>query len=271
MKKKLNLKHLIPVIILLLLLSGCNTGTSPNITSSTPATSEKTPESSDISSVNNSSETPGSDISTASTESSSLNPVSSAPQTNSNPATSPETSSSTASSTSPSSNVSTSDTQTSIDLEELVTPMIYTDTMQGSAVDFVEKTIDISIANDNWTSHIAIIRSYDELKSVYEGEKETFPKDLYIYVERDDYSKMYTEEFFEDKAVVMLFVHRGLEVKTYSIDSVTKNDNRLYIHMDNVILDDDKQYIQVSADYRTFISVSKEDMSGITDIVVCEK
>ena len=264
MKKKLNLKHLIPVIILLLLLSGCNTGTSPNITSSTPATTEKTPESSDISSVNNSSETPSSDISTASTESSSLNPVSSAPQTNSNPATSSETSSSTASSTPPSSNVSTSDTQTSIDLEELVTAMIYTDAMQGSAVDFKTESVSTSGVEHKWKSHSAVIDSYNQLKKIYDSDYDESNQHY-----DKDYINAYNDKFFEDNVLIMLFIENGSSFIP-SIEAVTKKDNKAIICVDYTE-EDDYHYLDSICNIRTQITVSKADMANITDIVVCKK
>ncbi len=276
MRKKLKLKYLIPGIILILLLSGCNTGDTPVITSSSPTISENEPESS----IASTSSIPQSSLSeTASAPQSNLGTTTSTPQSSlsketssKNQSASKHSNSSNTSSKKPSLSTVSSSSKPSSTINEKVptdklevnppVPITFVDSVEGEAIDFEEKTIDVNSGNDNWDSHIAVIRSCDELKAIYEGE------DFFMGIADYDYTKLYTNSFFDDNVLVTLFVFRGSSAYTYTIDSVTQKNDRLYISMNNKDYPPGSVFIADSAYFRTFITVSKEDMAKITDIVV---
>ncbi len=167
----------------------------------------------------------------------------------------------------PSSFRPTSDNRSTF-LNGMITPISYVDFMIGDSVDFNAETIieySLRSKGGEWYSHKAIIRSYDELKDIHSGEE------FNSYYEGNNYPEMYPEEVFEDNMLIMLFVKRNSRDFKYSIDKVTRDESRIYIHMDNVKLPNEKKYYKSETKFRTFITVLKEDMEDITDIVVCDE
>lgn len=109
--------------------------------------------------------------------------------------------------------------------------------------------------------HVAVIRSYDELKSIYDDD---------VINLRDDqhYIDFYDAEHFDDNVVIMLISEWG--ASKHKIDKVTKDGNRMYIYWNNAdsSVGDNVLIAAVANCSRSLISVSKKDMEDINDIVV---
>ena len=75
-----------------------------------------------------------------------------------------------------------------------------------------------------------------------------------------------TDSFFEENCLIVLFVRRGGSNLSYTIDKITHEYGRMYINMNNkraTFSLDNTTY------FHTFISIPKEKVENITDVVVC--
>ena len=281
MKKEKNRKVISAVMALLMLSSCSSTGT--GLVSSVIAEGEKQNQGGFVSStpaVETSSQTATSTPETE--ENSSKKPE----QTGSSKIPNSNSSSNSNTSNTPSQNPASSEVSSSskpiipsdnpspvtVNREDASTPTLisYTDKMLGEAIKFESQTVDVR-SNTPWLRHIAIIRSYDELKELWQQEAETLPKSAPPeYAEKYNYVKLYTEEFFEEKAIILMFICRGISSPKYLIDSVTQKDGRMYIHIKNEKRPGSASNaisLGVSTNYRTFINISKKELSEVKDIV----
>lgn len=282
MRKQQNLKYLAPIIIFILLISGCSAG-SPLLTSSASAGAEKENESF---AVYTSSALQESANNTASDRLSSKQTATSAPEQEQLGSSEKPQQGQLGASEKPQqgqlgSNEKPQQEQSS-SKEPMIpqdnpppvtvnrkdaaipTPISYTDVIKGEPIKFGVTTVNAHCSDSKWLKSIAIIRSYDELKAIYEQEVQYFTnQDHYIY--------FYDQRSFENKVIIMLLIHRGGSEGTYEIDKVTQKDGRMYIHMKNAEVPDSVYVGTEIANFRSFITISKEDMASVTDIVVCQQ
>ena len=261
MRKNLSPKLLIFCLIFALILSGCNISDTP-IVSSSAANSEKTPQSSEITS----SQAAQSESSSETGTSTSSKPSSQAATTSSEQSSSQQNSSKTS----------------SVPYPEIksgeVAPIVFTDSLQGESIDLKSQAINADFINKEWTSHFAVVNTYDELEAIWQSEAENIPKEYYSYFSKDDYTKMYQREFFEKNSLIMLLIY-GRSVSYPQEDNtvtVSKQDNKLYIKT-NLFYNPKKRSNQEGtvttvsfSDSRTFITIPKDVLSDI-DAVFCIK
>ena len=150
-------------------------------------------------------------------------------------------------------------------LNGLIVPIDYTDFIFGEEVASEATTERIFDGNKQWISHIAVVNTLEELEAVFQGEG------IEAYSENTDYTKRYTNEFFEDKSLILLFVTRDSSYFIYSIEKIYKKDDILIISMNNAKYADGKEFYRSETMFRSFISVTKSDLEGINNILVCDK
>ena len=168
----------------------------------------------------------------------------------------------------------------SVNREDAATP---------TPISFTEKIVDnkmginVKIKNLRSTEvyeyrqHIAILNSYNELMQIWQkDEKKNYDlkksnyenNSNYHFDENEYYINWYNEEFFDNNALIMLFFTRGSGAYTCTVDYVARENDRMYIYVNNA---DIPKGAAVTCDMlypRVFISVPKKDMKKIKDIVV---
>ena len=139
------------------------------------------------------------------------------------------------------------------------TPISYTNKTSSKEIKYEANTLVIGGgAKAEWGEHIAVIRSYDELKAVFEEDNEGLN-------EREYYIDLYTPEYFEDNALIMLFINgAGASSDKCTVERITKKRGQLQIYIKKI----DRSNLLVSLNFRVFISVAKENLDGITNAVV---
>ena len=144
------------------------------------------------------------------------------------------------------------------------TPISYTDKIVGEELNVEIRTLELANTNDEeWTNHIAIIRSYDELEAIH-------TQDSKYLRDRENYTSFYNSEHFADNVLIMMFFYNHSCSFRYKIDRVTTSEECMYIYRNNVDYSKDWYYLAEGAYYRTFISVSRKYMENIKAIVVYE-
>ncbi len=140
------------------------------------------------------------------------------------------------------------------------TAVSYTEKMEGTPIDYKAKILTGPSCRGR--DLISVVRSYDEFKKVYEQE----PK---FYNKGEDYLELYDESSFEDSIMIMFLSTRGSRKRKYTIDEVSRKNDRMYIFMNENEISSGGIGPSVGIHYRAFISISKQDFEGIEDIVVC--
>ena len=133
------------------------------------------------------------------------------------------------------------------------TPLSYTDYAGGKEMGFgIKKLV---VFSPRWDIEgVAIIKTYEELESIQSLEK--------IEKRPNDNKYDYYEDFFEEKALVMLLVNG--QSHEYEIPQVLKNGNQMCIYYKTTHI----PKVQIAGQYRTFIEISKEDLDSIKTLVV---
>lgn len=140
-------------------------------------------------------------------------------------------------------------------------PIVFTESMQGNDISFqVGTSVDLRGGSQPWTSHVAVIRSYSELKTLYDQDENENKKD-----KGKNYISNYDESFFKDKALIVLFIVKGSLSESHKIDQITKVDNQLYIELKTK---NPSKGLMAPGDFRTLITVNQSDISGLHDILV---
>lgn len=117
-----------------------------------------------------------------------------------------------------------------------------------------------------WTNHIAVVRSYSELKTLYESDQ-NMNKELETEDNRFQYIQGYDDEFFKENALIVLFREGSSGFETHTIESLVKQDKTLCIHM-RIRGQGDDIWTSDMADFRTLIEIKQADIQDVTDIVV---
>ena len=148
-------------------------------------------------------------------------------------------------------------------------PIVYTKSMlQGEKVPF-KVVFDKNLGSGQpWKHHIAIVRSYSELKTLYESDQ-NMNKEMNTEDDRFNFQYMqgYDDKFFEENALIVLFREGSSGSETHTIEGLVKQNKMLCIHMDIQVQGDDTWTCDM-ADFRTLIKVKQTDIQDVTDIVV---
>ena len=134
----------------------------------------------------------------------------------------------------------------------------YTDNSAGEEMNVDIKNIVIS--SPRWDiDGMAVLKTYDELKSIQALEKlEERPN----IKKGNYYTDHYDENFFKQKALVMLLLNgRACE---YEIPKVLKRGTQMCVCYRIITV----PAIEASAQYRTFIEVSKKDLDKVKTLVI---
>lgn len=131
--------------------------------------------------------------------------------------------------------------------------------MSGKEIDIEVKSFEIRAQlslNLDLNRHIAVIRSYDQLKALHTQAVNQTNYD------QSSYLTHYNEEYFDNNVLIVLCKDTGLD--QYVIEKVTKSFGKLQIHL--------KQTIEASIDgagsYHFFISIPKEEFQNVKSAVV---
>lgn len=137
------------------------------------------------------------------------------------------------------------------------------DSIEGKDVNFETKNINMMDYADYgiWDDCFAVVRSLDELKALYQTEK----ADPQV---SNQYQTMFLEKFFEDNILIVLFDEMGPPFMN-NVENVTKKEENLFVYIDNSKLFDGG--IDANSDVRTFITVSKDDIKDVENILVYKK
>lgn len=95
-----------------------------------------------------------------------------------------------------------------------------------------------------------------------------FDKTYYMLNELDDteLDNRYTDEFFEENALIIMSFGWGSSSYRYRVDEITKSDGTLCVNYTRFFPESGAVNADV-VNRRLYIEVSKEDVKGITDIV----
>ena len=159
------------------------------------------------------------------------------------------------------------------------TPISFTDKIVKNKMDLdVKRAENVGPLKDEDRDSIAILNSYDEFavtwekdeKEDYDFAKEYHEKhpDTTQFDENEYYINWYTEEFFKDNTLVVLFLTYSSGSYNYKIEYVAQDNGRMYIYINNSDVSRGTCVTCDMAYYRTFISVPKNEMAKIKDIVV---
>ena len=149
----------------------------------------------------------------------------------------------------------------------IIVPMSFTDKIVGRKIKaevrnvttMPDLKIECSNHNEDCYNHIAVIRSYDELKAIYDKDVKNLSDDQH-------YIDFYDAEHFDDNVVIMLISEWG--ASKHKIDKVTKSENCMYIYWNNMDIPKNAMIAPATDCSRSLISVSKKDMEDVNDIVV---
>lgn len=144
------------------------------------------------------------------------------------------------------------------------TPIVYIDSMMaGADLSFdVEANIDLRGSGQPWTSHIAVIRTYSELKTLYEEDQNPNKTS-----QGNNYIEAYDESFFQDNALIVLFFGRSSCSQQHKIDTLVKENGRLCVGMSTRV-ENGTYWLTAAGDFRTLIRVNQVDIRDVTDVVV---
>ena len=133
---------------------------------------------------------------------------------------------------------------------------------QGVKIPFEQNTVISSNANDEWNSHIAIIKTAEEMQNIC-------LKDSYEQSSEKNYNDLYPEDFFKDNAIIALFFTLGGSTHSLTIENVTRQSGRMYIDPD--YKKNSGYSLAVIKYYRVFVSIPKEELEKVSDIVVYQE
>ena len=159
------------------------------------------------------------------------------------------------------------------------TPISYTDKIIKNKMNLdVKRTENGALRLVENRGSIAIINSYQEFAGIWEkDEKESYDlhksnhekrPDIITFDENRYYINWYNEDFFKDNTLVMLFLTYSSGSYNYKIEYVAQDSGRMYIYINNSDVSKGTCVTCDMAYYRTFISVPKNEMAKIKDIVV---
>ena len=136
--------------------------------------------------------------------------------------------------------------------------------MAGTNVTFKVSTHVELGGGAQWKAHVVIIRSYAELKKLYEEDQSPNKdiKDSYRY------TKAYNESFFKDNALIGLMIQTPSIAQDHKVDQLVKKDGRLCVGMSTRVQPADAYWPAAMGDFRTLITVKQADIRDVTDIVV---
>ena len=140
-------------------------------------------------------------------------------------------------------------------------PIVFTKAMQGNDISFnVGTSVDLRGEAQPLTSHVAVIRSYSELKTLYDQDENANKKDA-----EKNYISNYDESFFKDNALIVLFIVKGSLSESHKIDQIKKADDQLFIELKTK---NPGKGLMAPGDFRTLITVKQSDINGLHDILV---
>lgn len=153
------------------------------------------------------------------------------------------------------------------DISATPKPIVFSDALVTGEVLTVEtNTIDLRGAgNGDYSSHIAVVQTFDELKTLYNSDVE------HDAIQKDkQYINNYNADFFKDHSLIVLCMNKSSISLKHTIDRVYLCGQHLYIDMSSL---DEKNTVQLMAGarFRTFITVKKAEFKDATNIVVYNK
>jgi len=140
-----------------------------------------------------------------------------------------------------------------------VYPIANADKMpKGAAVPFaVGADVNIYASDTPYGFDAVIVRSYAELRAIYEADSN--PNGY-------DYISSYNGAFFEDNAVILLFIGRGSGSIRQEIHSLVKKGNELCIGMTTFVPGPGMIGTSDIAYWRITLDVKKADVDGVDKI-----
>ncbi len=150
-------------------------------------------------------------------------------------------------------------------------PIVYTeDVPGGEPLDFqVElNTVVPSVTKKEWSDHVALIRSYDELAALYQEDTARYDEMYQGFTQPEPYIdfEKYNADYFKDHALIVLCIVKGNGGSDYNIDNVRLNKDQLGISLSPQSTSDFTAAVMTY--YRTLIAVSPDDIREAKDIVV---
>lgn len=150
-------------------------------------------------------------------------------------------------------------------------PIVYIeDVPGGEPLDFqVElNTVVPSVTKKEWSDHVALIRSYDELAALYQEDTARYDEMYQGFTQPEPYIdfEKYNADYFKDHALIVLCIVKGDGGSDYNIDNVRLNKDQLGISLSPQSISDAAAAVMTY--YRTLIAVSPDDIREAKDIVV---
>ena len=141
-------------------------------------------------------------------------------------------------------------------------PIVNVDSDKNGARINISKitTIDLKFSGQkDWNSHISVIKSYKELIGLYKEDV----KDSSI-IDDKNYAKSFTMKFFNQKALLILFINSS---GPHKIDNIVRRDDQICIQM-RTKPNKNNLCTNIPSQYRTIIEVQQSDIIGVNDILV---
>lgn len=117
--------------------------------------------------------------------------------------------------------------------------------------------INIHASDDESRFNMLIAESFLQLKEIFDQDSN---------LNQIDYIDKYDEAFFENHAVILLFIVNGSGSIKHKVDSITKNNNELCIAYTTFVAGPDQVMTCDMAYWRILIEVKQSDLSGITTL-----
>ncbi len=144
------------------------------------------------------------------------------------------------------------------DSAAIPTPVSYTDSPVGENVDYRSTRITVQGNTSVAPIHVVTIRTYDELCNMYKMDSSDQSW------EGEDYTKMYSEDYFENTVLFMLLSYKDNVDGEIGTVQLTKRNGQLCIHRKLI-----RQGEVVGAQYyREFIKVPKFELEDVNSIVL---
>lgn len=138
-------------------------------------------------------------------------------------------------------------------------PIVFADdALRGGTIAFdiaFDETLSLS---QPFTEHIAVLNTRRELQDLYEADQSADK-------EKNHYLAEYDDAFFEENALIALFIMRSSASYRHTVNTVSKNSGQLYIEIG---VKHPEWFTSHPGDFRTFISVKKADIRDVDNIVM---